>query len=1108
MRVHFTIFTTYHMFVFTLRRTALLTLVCCFGTALFSQQRPAKLDIQAIRNVERSLRLPLTLPDAKRLEVNLQETDYLGATIKRQFPDLHIYRVTSGGVTGVITTDGERLLGDVQVGGRWLQTTDTDANGNFLLTAAGKDTPAVAPVICGNESEAKGPWIPTTKLPTKAIGAPLTSGATARTYRLNVITTGEFYQENGNNDDDVILLAAQTVAFTNLVFNNDLAVTLSLETLLMRRDSTTDEFIPDLASGAPRAQQAGQAANAAFSPGTYDLSMVFHNTAGNDNWRSGGVAGLEAVCNKEVYSDESIRKGYGWSGSANNGGIGWRRLVTHELGHMFGASHTFNGAGSSCTAGAQASGYSVEIGSGSTIMSYAGICDPAQNVPHDRVTSSYFHQVSVEQMLNIVRLESDCAQTDETGNALPVVNASPCTDEEFTIPLSTPFRLEGSATDDNPNDQLTYTWEQVDEDGATSNPTQGATGSQPNRDGLTADQLVDAPLFLSVPPGRETFRNFPDNRLGRSTDFEVLPGVARTMTFGLVVRDNHIGGGGIATDLTTVNVSADGPLVFTGPATSAALSAGSAYTFEWNTNGSDALCAAVTVQMSTDGGDTYPYSLNEPGEVGYGDGEATLSIPTSAPGSDNVRFRLVCSDNPCRAFYAIDQELRTLTNQDCATASTRITPVDALTTTAGDPSANLDLSANLGEESNLRPSSSLSRQSAEFVDRMYYSADARGSTCTSVDAALPIDRYTIVPTDDGIIAISATTNNFATINLYEDNFEAEDACATWLASNLYRNGVDGDWTRRSLSGVVIKAGRRYIITVTPFIFSYNDGDVTEYELNINVPSNNVLFDNYALPEDYVYSFTAIDQSNDRVAAVSKEADFTGLNEGDYRVYGVTYSETVNTSLWVGQTLSRVVSGGDDQGCVQLSDNSRPLTIQGNQVAAPVEWLSFTGAVDASSRAELRWSVAAEVDNDYFTVSRSDDGQAWQPIGQVSGRGTDPTYGSYVFADPTPLGGPTYYRLTQVDYDGSFDYSEIVRLDAGADGALAVYPNPFTSEVRVTTAVASTELPTLHDIHGRQVGYQVSMVRESDRIIRLGMSSLPTGIYLLHHTGTTVRLIKR
>ena len=203
--------------------------------------------------------------------------------------------------------------------------------------------------------------------------------------------------------------------------------------------------------------------------------------------------------------------------------------VAHEMGHQFGAYHTFNATTSSCS-GNRSAETAVEPGSGITIMSYAGICGTTNNLAVNSIP--YFHAVSMDEINTYTTNENGatCATLIATGNTAPVVNAG----NDFIIPKSTFFSLTGTASDAN-NDALTYSWEQMD------------TGPAGNWNSPTGD----APLFRSFAPvsiGTRYFPQLSDQVRNVTTMGEILPSYGRTMNFRLTARDNRAGGGGVCYD--------------------------------------------------------------------------------------------------------------------------------------------------------------------------------------------------------------------------------------------------------------------------------------------------------------------------------------------------------------------------------------------------------------------------------------------------------------------------------------------------------------------------------------------------------------------------------
>jgi hypothetical protein len=125
------------------------------------------------------------------------------------------------------------------------------------------------------------------------------------------------------------------------------------------------------------------------------------------------------------------------------------------------------------------------------------------------------------------------------------------------------------------------------------------------------------------------------------------------------------------------------------------------------------------------------------------------------------------------------------------------------------------------------------------------------------------------------------------------------------------------------------------------------------------------------------------------------------------------SSTVNT-----QTLAKT-------GSAQLTFNCDNCGI-----ALPIELISFEANLNANNQVDIFWSTASEQNNDFFTIERSIDGLNWEIVATVAGAGNSTNRIDYAAYDLRPLSGISYYRLKQTDYDGAFEYSNIVSVFNG------------------------------------------------------------------------------
>ena len=108
---------------------------------------------------------------------------------------------------------------------------------------------------------------------------------------------------------------------------------------------------------------------------------------------------------------------------------------------------------------------------------------------------------------------------------------------------------------------------------------------------------------------------------------------------------------------------------------------------------------------------------------------------------------------------------------------------------------------------------------------------------------------------------------------------------------------------------------------------------------------------------------------------------------------------------------------------------------------PIELVDFKAEL-INQEVRLSWVTGSELNNDFFTVERSESGETFSSIGQVNGNGTINQKSEYSLTDRSPLYGTSYYRLKQTDFDGKFTYSKVIKVEnAEVKGYFKIYPNP-------------------------------------------------------------------
>jgi hypothetical protein len=166
---------------------------------------------------------------------------------------------------------------------------------------------------------------------------------------------------------------------------------------------------------------------------------------------------------------------------------------------------------------------------------------------------------------------------------------------------------------------------------------------------------------------------------------------------------------------------------------------------------------------------------------------------------------------------------------------------------------------------------------------------------------------------------------------------------------------------------------------------------------------------------------------------------------------------------------------------------------------PVVLVSFKGKVTSAGHAELVWETVQEINNAGFEIQKSVDGKYFEPIGWVDGTSSTNQRRVYKFTDEN-FGTTSYYRLKQVDTDGTYTLSRIITVipkDEDIEYALA-YPNPTNNGIVKLRLPKRTALISVWDVNGRLITEQKEPGMEE--VLRLENA----GVYLLHVTTPTQR----
>lgn len=202
---------------------------------------------------------------------------------------------------------------------------------------------------------------------------------------------------------------------------------------------------------------------------------------------------------------------------------------------------------------------------------------------------------------------------------------------------------------------------------------------------------------------------------------------------------------------------------------------------------------------------------------------------------------------------------------------------------------------------------------------------------------------------------------------------------------------------------------------------------------------------------------------------------------------------------VGTMSSGIITTGDgcgDCGSPTAVSEFSPFTLGSSTLSNPLPITLIDFKVNQSESAvTLLWVTASETNNDYYTIERSQDGKNWRYLGTVEGAGNSSKTSNYELIDRDPLLGLSYYRLSQVDYDGTQKEIGIESVVFSANHAFQIQPNPASNSIQI---YYNDGPPTTISIYtsGGQLVQEIAGVTE-EGFISIDVKSIPPGVYFVH-----------
>ncbi len=248
-------------------------------------------------------------------------------------------------------------------------------------------------------------------------------------------------------------------------------------------------------------------------------------------------------------------------------------------------------------------------------------------------------------------------------------------------------------------------------------------------------------------------------------------------------------------------------------------------------------------------------------------------------------------------------------------------------------------------------------------------------------------------------------------------------------------------------------------------------------------------------------------SDDNVAVTVSIPSMSGFAApGNLRLVG--WNGTQWISLSAAATATDTTENSTLSGTIPAGVSITALAIGSIEPPLPVTLVSFTGKAVEETVA-LQWETTEEVNASHFEVQRSGDARHFEPIGEVAAKGESKVRVAYTFTDAAPLSGTGYYRLKQIDRDGTFAYSKTLSILSDGGVKISIYPNPVTDVLRIksTSKLQSLEMFRADGSKIAGISLPHASLLSGGHFHEIDLRGQRPGIYILIINGRSYKVIK-
>lgn len=251
-------------------------------------------------------------------------------------------------------------------------------------------------------------------------------------------------------------------------------------------------------------------------------------------------------------------------------------------------------------------------------------------------------------------------------------------------------------------------------------------------------------------------------------------------------------------------------------------------------------------------------------------------------------------------------------------------------------------------------------------------------------------------------------------------------------------------------------------------------------------------------------------SDDNVTVTASIPDLSGFSAAaNLRLIGWNGTEWI--ALSASATASGVTENSTLSGIIPAGTSITALAIGTIENPLPVTLVSFTGKVVEQTVA-LKWVTTQEINASHFELQRSGNAKNFESIGKIDAEGESKAVVNYGFVDQTPLSGTNYYRLKQIDRDGTYSFSKAISILFDTQVTISVYPNPVTDVLRIESSAGLQSLEVFSANGSRVTGITIptenaTSATSGKNFREINLRDQNPGIYVLVINGKSFKVLK-